>query len=223
MDAGQQQMTNNNRVAIIDYGLCNLFSVVNACHYVGLEPVISSDHHEIMECGGAILPGVGAFGEAMEQIRHKKLDETINEFIKCNKPFMGVCLGLQLLFDRSEEFGNFTGLGIIPGLVKKIPSKYGKVPQIGWNTIEVNNNNLSGQLINMVDQNEFMYFIHSYYVVPENDSDILTYTQYGDLQYCSSVRRDNIWAFQFHPEKSGETGMRIYQNFKTSINKARKI
>ena len=100
-------MIDNNRVAIIDYELCNLFSVVNACRYVGLEPVITSDHNEIMSCGGAILPGVGAFGEAMAQIRQKKLDKTIYEFVKSKKPFMGVCLGLHLLFDRSEEFGDF--------------------------------------------------------------------------------------------------------------------
>ena len=223
MAAGQQKMMDNNRVAIIDYGLCNLFSVVNACRYVGLEPVISSDHNEIMSCGGAILPGVGAFGEAMVRIRHKNLDKTIYEFVKSKKPFMGVCLGLQLLFDRSEEFGEFEGLGIIPGQVKKIPSKYGKVPYIGWNTIEISKSNLSREIINAVDQNEFMYFIHSYYVVPKNHQDILTSTHYGDLRYCSSISRDNIWAFQFHPEKSGEAGMRIYQQFKTSITNASRI
>ena len=208
----------NNRVAIIDYELCNLFSVVNACRYVGLEPVLTSDHNEIMSCGGAILPGVGAFGEAMAQIRLKKLDKTIYEFVKSKKPFMGVCLGLHLLFDRSEEFGDFKGLGIIPGKVKKIPSKYGKVPQIGWNTIELSKGNQHHEISNMVDKNEFMYFIHSYYVEPENNDDIMTYTNYGEFRYCSSISRDNVTAFQFHPEKSGIAGIRIYAQFKKSIN-----
>jgi glutamine amidotransferase len=223
MAAGQQKMIDNNRVAIIDYGLCNLFSVVNACRYVGLEPVITSDYNEIMSCGGAILPGVGAFGEAMAQIRHNKLDKAICEFVKSKKPFMGVCLGLHLLFDRSEEFGEFEGLGIIPGKVKKIPSKYGKVPQVGWNTIELSKSTHSQEIASTVDKNEFMYFIHSYYVIPENYHDILTYTDYGDLRYCSSISRDNVWAFQFHPEKSGEAGIQIYRQFKTSMNKASKI
>lgn len=211
-------MMDNNRVAIIDYELCNLFSVVNACRYVGLEPVITSDHNEIMSCGGAILPGVGAFGEAMGQIRQKKLDKTIYEFVKSKKPFMGVCLGLHLLFDRSEEFGDFEGLGIIPGKVKKIPSKYGKVPQIGWNTIELSKSSHRHEIANMVDKNEFMYFIHSYYVEPEDNRDILTYTNYGEFRYCSSISRDNVLAFQFHPEKSGGAGIRIYKQFRKSIN-----
>ena len=223
MGAGQYQVMDNNRVAIIDYGLCNLFSVVNACRHVGLEPVISSDHNEIMSCGGAILPGVGSFGQAMAQIRHKNLDGTIYEFIDSKKPFMGVCLGLQLLFDRSEEFGEFEGLGVIPGEVKKISPKHGKVPQIGWNTIEISETNPSRGILDALGNSEFMYFIHSYYVVPQNDSDILTQSCYGGLHYCSSISRDNIWAFQFHQEKIGEAGMRIYQKFKTYITKESKI
>jgi imidazole glycerol-phosphate synthase subunit HisH len=211
-------MIDNNRVAIIDYELCNLFSVVNACRYVGLEPVITSDHNEIMSCGGAILPGVGAFGEAMVQIRQKELDKTIYAFVKSKKPFMGICLGLQLLFDSSNEFGDFEGLGIIPGKVKKIPASSGKVPHIGWNSIELSKSSHSHEFANTMVQNEFMYFIHSYYVEPENNHDILTYTNYGEFRYCSSICRDNVSAFQFHPEKSGEAGIRIYKKFKKSIN-----
>lgn len=210
-------MIDSSRVAIIDYGLCNLFSVVNACRHVGLEPVITSEYNEIMGCDSAILPGVGAFGEAISQIRQKGLDQTIYDFVESKKPFMGVCLGLHLLFDKSEEFGDFKGLGIIPGTVKKIPSKYGKIPQIGWNKIEISKHSLSHQIANALVENEFMYFIHSYYVEPENSQDILTYSNYGGFKYCSSICRDNVSAFQFHPEKSGEEGIRIYKQFKKSI------
>ena len=133
-------MKKKHTVAIVDYGLCNLFSVVNACKHVGLQPLVTADYDEIMNSDSAILPGVGAFGKAIEQIRIKKLDKAILDFVKSKKPFMGVCLGLHLLFDKSEEFGEYEGLGIIPGVVRKIPSKYGKVPQIGWNTVEIADN-----------------------------------------------------------------------------------
>ncbi|MDB3979060.1 imidazole glycerol phosphate synthase subunit HisH [Pseudomonadales bacterium] len=215
-------MTNNNKVAIIDYKLCNLFSVVNACKYVGLEPVVTSKHDEIMSCGGAILPGVGAFGKAITKIREENLDRTINDFVQSCRPFMGVCLGLQLLFDKSEEFGDFEGLGIIPGNVKKIPASHGKVPQIGWNRLEVSTDNYSGLATYSALEGEFMYFIHSYYVEPENVQDVLTYSEYGGLRYCSSILRDNISAFQFHPEKSGEAGIQIYTQFKKAITEEAK-
>jgi imidazole glycerol-phosphate synthase subunit HisH len=161
-------------------------------------------------------------GKAIVQIREKKLDRTIYEFVESGKPFMGVCLGLQLLFDGSEEFGDFEGLGIISGKVKKIPTNHGKVPQIGWNKIEISSDNYCGQISYSAVENEFMYFIHSYYVEPEDSQDILTYSNYGGLRYCSSILRDNISAFQFHPEKSGEAGIRIYAQFKKTIIERKK-
>ena len=207
-----------NKVAIIDYGLCNLFSVVHACKYVGLEPIVTSDREEILNADAVILPGVGAFGEAISQIREKELDVVIKKYVSTGKPFLGVCLGLHLLFDESEEFGVHKGLGIIPGKVKKIPVECGKVPQIGWNTISANKENKNNFLASEINEDEFMYFIHSFYVEPENEADILTYTTYGDMKYCSSVSKDNVMACQFHPEKSGEAGIQIYRNFKNMIN-----
>lgn len=213
----EDRFMGNKKVAIIDYGLCNLFSVEHACKHVGFETIITSNYDEIIAADAAILPGVGAFGEAIAQIREKNLDQTIYDFIKTKKPFMGVCLGLQLLFDESEEFGNFKGLGVIPGEVKKIPAEFGKIPQIGWNTIEIAKNNETCPLIKNIRPGEFMYFIHSYYVKPKNENDVLTYTEYGGLKYCSSIARENVVACQFHPEKSGEEGIRIYKNFKDMI------
>lgn len=211
-------MFDNNKVAIIDYELCNLFSVVSACKHVGLCPVITSDAEEVMNCGGAILPGVGAFGEAIQHIRKKKLDHVIYDFIETGRPFMGVCLGLQLLFDKSEEFGEFDGLGIIPGVIKRIPARCGKVPQIGWNKLELSKSSVKADLADCLTESDYVYFIHSYYAEPFKDSDVLTYTNYGGLRYCSSISRGNVSAFQFHPEKSGEVGMKIYRRFKELLN-----
>lgn len=211
-------MFDNNKVAIIDYELCNLFSVVSACKHVGLCPVITSDPEEIMSCGGAILPGVGAFGEAIQQIRKKKLDQVIYNFVDTGRPFMGVCLGLQLLFDKSEEFGEFDGLGIISGVIKRIPAQYGKVPQIGWNTLELSTSSESDGMAGCLTESDYVYFIHSYYAEPYDDNDVLTYTNYGGLRYCSSISRGNVSAFQFHPEKSGEVGLKIYRRFKELVN-----
>lgn len=206
-----------DRVAIIDYGLCNLFSVVHACEHIGLEAIVTDDIDEILSADAAILPGVGAFGKAITEIRKKKLDFAIDKFISSGKPFLGICLGLHLLFDSSEEFGYFEGLGIIPGKVRKIQSSHGKVPQIGWNTIEVSKENLGHPLVESIREGEYMYFTHSFFVEPLNIDNVLTYTNYGKLRYCSSVCRDNVVACQFHPEKSGVEGIRVYRNFKSMI------
>lgn len=205
------------KVAIIDYGLCNLFSVIHACKYVGLDPIVTDDYDTIMSADAAILPGVGAFGEAMAHISRKSLSIAIGDFIASGKPFLGVCLGLHLLFDSSEEFGSHNGLGIISGVVKRLPAISGKIPQINWNTIEISENHKSCRLVSNIKNNEFMYFVHSFYVEPSDSNDVLTYTTYGDFRYCSSIRRGNIMACQFHPEKSGEEGLKIYSNFKDMI------
>ena len=206
-------------VAIIDYKMSNLFSVQAACENVGLSSTITSDKNEILDAKVAILPGVGAFGEAMKYLRESKLDKTIHEYVKTGKPFVGICLGLQLLFDSSEEFGNNSGLGLIKGVVKKFkyPShnstKY-PVPQIGWNTIKQTNNSWDDSLLRNNTNGDFMYFVHSYYVEPQKKSIILSSTTYGNTEYCSSIHFNNIFACQFHPEKSGEIGINIYKNLK---------
>ena len=206
-------------VAIIDYKMSNLFSVQAACNKVGLSSVITSEKNEILDAKVAILPGVGAFGEAMKYLSDLKLDDTIFQFVDSGKPFVGICLGLQLLFDSSEEFGDYSGLGLIKGKVKKFKfhshnsTKY-PVPQIGWNKISRNGSSWGNTLLCNNINDDFMYFVHSYFVEPENDNIMLSKTTYGNTEYCSSIQQNNIFACQFHPEKSGEIGINIYKILK---------
>tara|TARA_B100001250_G_scaffold362075_1_gene340534 strand:- start:69 stop:704 length:636 start_codon:yes stop_codon:yes gene_type:complete len=209
-------------IAIIDYKISNLYSVQAACTKVGLKSIITSNHSQIMNAKIAILPGVGAFGMAMKNLKDLKLDKCIYKFIRTGKPFIGICLGLQLLFDRSEEFGDFKGLGLIRGSVKKFKNqslnriRY-PVPQIGWNKINKHKISWTKTYLKNNSNNDFMYFIHSYYAIPKDKSCILSKTIYGDIEYCSSIRFKNIYAFQFHPEKSGEVGMKIYYEIKKRL------
>jgi len=206
-------------VAIIDYKMSNLFSVQAACNKVGLSSVITSEKNEILDAKVAILPGVGAFGEAMKHLSDLNLDHTIFQFVDSGKPFVGICLGLQLLFDSSEEFGDNSGLGLIKGKVKKFKfhsdnsTKY-PVPQIGWNKIKRMGASWEGSLLCNNTNDDFMYFVHSYFVKPENDNIMLSKTTYGNTEYCSSIQQNKIFACQFHPEKSGEIGINIYKNMK---------
>jgi len=209
-------------VAIIDYKMSNLHSVEAACNKVGLNSMITSKNSEILSSKIAILPGVGAFGEAMNQIKKLGLDKTIKEFIDSGKQFVGICLGLQLLFDESDEFGENQGLGVIKGKVKKfnlqkINEKKFPVPQIGWNKIFRTDNVWDSTLLKENNDGDFMYFVHSYYVEPYDNDIILSKTVYGNVEYCSSIKYKNIFALQFHPEKSGLTGLKIYNNIKNEI------
>ena len=209
-------------VAIIDYRMGNLHSVQAACTKVGLSSLITTDTSQILNARAAILPGVGAFGEAMSQLSRTGLDDCIRRYVESGRPFIGICLGLQLLFDRSEEFGDHKGLGIIKGSVRRFrcrtdePVKY-PVPQIGWNRIASNGDSWNNSLLRDNRNGDFMYFVHSYYVQPEEGNLVLTTTEYGGQEYCSAILRDNIFATQFHPEKSGQVGMKIYQNLKNKL------
>jgi glutamine amidotransferase len=208
-------------IVIIDYGLGNLFSVEQACRSLGFFPIISNDPKDLLKADAAILPGVGAFKAAMENLTKSKMKEAIIDFVGDGKPLMGVCLGLQLLFEESEEFENCEGLGLIKGTVKKIryeKKHIAKVPQIGWNTIYPKKGyGWNDTPLKTIKSNEFMYFVHSYYVAPTNSADILTLTTYSDFEYCSAVLRDNIFATQFHPEKSGGKGVEIYKHWYNKI------
>ncbi len=208
--------------AIIDYGMSNLHSVQSACKKVGLSSVITADVDQILDAKIAILPGVGAFGEAMSHLVESKLDDYILRFVQSGKPFIGICLGLQLLFDQSEEFGRHKGLGLISGTVKKFQFKAGEdtkypVPQIGWNRVRQNNFPWDNTLLCNNQSNDFMYFVHSYYVEPEDDNIVLATTTYGEQKYCSAIQYNNIFATQFHPEKSGIIGMKVYEQLKTIL------
>ncbi|MGE6220114.1 imidazole glycerol phosphate synthase subunit HisH [Nubsella zeaxanthinifaciens] len=205
------------KTVIIDYGLGNLYSIAQACAHVGSTPVITSNREEIINSDSVILPGVGAFKVAMDHLNEMNLTNTIVEFANTGKPLMGVCLGMQLLFEQSQEFGEHAGLGIIPGAVKRFPQECNqnklKIPHIGWNKLFKGNIEWEKTPLSEVAETDFMYFVHSYYAEPAELSSVLTYTYYQDFKYCSSVQKNNIFGFQFHPEKSGEAGLTIYKNF----------
>tara|TARA_Y100001970_G_scaffold250206_1_gene321697 strand:+ start:16646 stop:17290 length:645 start_codon:yes stop_codon:yes gene_type:complete len=207
---------------IVDYKLSNLHSVMAACKQVGLSATISSSPKDIKSSDAIILPGVGSFGSAMRNLESLNLKDSIISHGEEGKPFFGICLGLQLLFKESEEFGKNKGLGILEGTVKKFENKSlnGEkypVPQIGWNTIESHKQEWKGTHLSNCDTGTYMYFVHSFYVDPFEESIILTKTTYGDQTYCSAIKKDNIFATQFHPEKSGKTGIGVYKNFKEHL------
>lgn len=218
---------NNNHIAIIDYEMCNIFSVKRACEHVGLHPLVTSDASAIMRSDAVILPGVGAFGDAMDNLKRLDLITPIKEFIESGKPFMGICLGMQLLMSESEEFGHHKGLDIIKGTVVKFPAFRMdiKVPQVGWNRIyrplHSNESIWQNSPLRGVMNNEYMYFVHSFYTVPEAPQLVLSYTNYEGLEYSSSFFFHNVFACQFHPEKSSIEGMKIYQNFAALVKQGK--
>ncbi len=195
-------------IALIDYGMGNLGSVSNALRFTDCEFEITSEADVITAADGAILPGVGAFGDCMSNLREHELVEPIREYIAADRPFLGICLGLQLLFAESEEMGTHEGLDVIPGRVIRFTHDL-KIPQIGWNQIEVQQDcpQLEG-----IGDGSYVYFVHSYHVVPEDKSVIATTTDYG-YEFCSAIRRGNLFATQFHPEKSSDVGLHILRNF----------
>ena len=204
-------------IAIIDYGINNLFSVKRACDILGVKSVITSDLDVIASSKSAILPGVGAFPYAMSNLKKLKLDESIYEFVKSGKPFMGICLGMQLLMESSIEFEKVDGLGLIKGTTskfeyKKIYNESYPVPQIGWNKIHKGSKNWKDTILKKNLNDDFMYFVHSYYVIP-NENVSLADTIYGEIHYCSAFQKKNIIGVQFHPEKSGVVGLNIYKSF----------
>lgn len=215
-------MNKNIDVVIIDYKLGNLFSVKHACIHVGLTPYVSFDKELIKNAKALILPGVGAFGDAMDNLNKLDLISPIKDFVSSGKPIYGVCLGMQLLFEESEEFGNNKGLGLIKGTINRFPGYFNekkmRVPHIGWNSIY--NANLTiweSSALKNITQNELMYFVHSYYAKPTNENEILTNTNYENFEYCSAILKDNIFATQFHPEKSAKKGIEIYNEWAKKI------
>ena len=207
-------MNKPNKIAVIDYQLSNMFSIKNALSILGFEVEITSDYSTILSCDGAILPGVGSFPEAIDNIKELNLDNAIKDFIASGKTFVGICLGFQLLFDKSDEIEDTFGLGILSGEVKSFSALNNKIriPHVGWNNIKKkqvpNIKNNFDPLMKLKDQ-EYFYFVHSFYVEPEDNRDIYTTTEYGGHNFCSSILKDNIFACQFHPEKSGKKGIRI--------------
>ena len=205
----------SKKVIILDYGMGNLFNIQRVFNHIGVESEITFDADKILNAERLIIPGVGAFDQAMNNLRKQDLIEPIKEYSKSGKPLLGICLGMQLLFSESTEFGLHSGLDVIKGSVLKFESEKNqaiKIPQIGWNTI-TKKTDREHQLFSDIDDGTYYYFIHSYYCEPSNDSEIMATTVYGEKTFCSATHKDNIWGCQFHPERSGEAGLKVFKNF----------
>ncbi|MBW7457116.1 imidazole glycerol phosphate synthase subunit HisH [Paenibacillus sepulcri] len=194
-------------IAVIDYGMGNLHSVSKAVERLGYEVLVTADMKEIMEADGAILPGVGAFGDAMQNLQNTKLEDVVKFYATSGKPLLGICLGMQLLFTESEEYGQHQGLGLLPGKVVRFQGDY-KVPHMGWNKLTFHR---ESPLLGGLEEGH-VYFVHSFHVRPVQAEDLLATTDYHQ-PVTAIVGRDNVYGMQFHPEKSGDLGMQLLGNF----------
>ncbi|MBO5424336.1 MAG: imidazole glycerol phosphate synthase subunit HisH [Lachnospiraceae bacterium] len=197
-------------ISILDYDAGNIKSVEKAIQYLGEEAIITRDRDVIMSSDKVILPGVGSFGDAMAKIREYKLENVIYDVVDSKKPFLGICLGLQLLYKTSDESPEATGLGILDGEILRIPDAPGlKIPQIGWNSLNITP---GAKLFKGVMDGSYVYFVHSYYLKSKKIEDVAATTDYS-VNIHASVERDNVFACQFHPEKSSKVGLQILKNF----------
>ncbi|MFU0833068.1 MAG: Imidazole glycerol phosphate synthase subunit HisH [Oscillospiraceae bacterium] len=197
-------------IAVIDYGAGNLQSVVKAFRHVGCDTVITADPKQLADADAAVLPGVGAFGDSMKCLENSGMVAPTMNFIRSGKPFLGICLGLQLLFEESEESPGVRGLGVLPGKIYKIPDAPGlKIPHMGWNSLHVKEKD--GLFLGM-EENPYVYFVHSYYAKSDDRSLVTATANYG-IEMDVSVRKGNLFATQFHPEKSGAAGLQMLRNF----------
>lgn len=198
-------------IAVIDYGAGNLQSVVKALHFIGCDCTITSRKEELLQADGAILPGVGSFADAMDCMNRSGATEAVRSFIDSGKPLLGICLGLQLLFDGSEESPGTKGLGILKGSITKIPSQNGalKIPHMGWNSLEICQHD---GIFKGIPEDAYVYFVHSYFLKAEDDAIVAARTHYG-VAIDAAVQCRNVIATQFHPEKSGKVGLQMLRNF----------
>ncbi len=197
-------------IAIIDYDAGNIRSVEKALEYLGQQVCITRDFDKLLQADHVILPGVGAFGDAMNKLNQYQLVPVIREIVKKKIPFLGICLGLQLLFEESEEAPGISGLGLLPGRIIRIPDNQGlKVPHIGWNSLKLPN---EGRLFKGISENSFVYFVHSFYLHASERTIVTATTEYATL-IDASVEKENVFGCQFHPEKSSATGLQILKNF----------
>lgn len=194
-------------IAIIDYGMGNLRSVQKAFEFLGFEAVISDDPKVIEEADKVVLPGVGAFCDAIKTIREKGIDKVIYKIVEQKKPFLGICLGMQMMFDKSYEYGEYEGLGLISGEIVRLPDTV-KIPQIGWNSLDIK---MRSPLFEGLGDEPYVYFVHSYYL--ETTAPVVSATCFYGKEIQVAAQKDNIFALQFHPEKSGDTGLKILENF----------
>lgn len=199
-------------IAVIDYEMGNLRSVSKALELFGARVCVTSDRGEIKKAEGLVLPGVGAFIQAMGNLKRLDLASVICDALRENKPFLGICLGMQLLFTESEEGGECKGLGIIKGRVRRFEGGGLKIPHMGWNNVKFKSQNEKYKIFEGIPDNSYMYFVHSYYAQPEDESLILATAEYG-IEFAAAIAKENIYATQFHPEKSHTLGLKILENF----------
>ena len=197
-------------IAIIDYGAGNIQSVKKAFEHIGYDCFVTNKHDEIMKADGAVLPGVGSFGDTVDSLNKFGIGDTAVEYIKSGKPFFGICLGLQLLFPGSEESPGAKGLGVFDGSITRIPNGEGlKIPHMGWNSLDITK---QGRLFKGIDGSPYVYFVHSYYLDAADKQIVAAQTKYG-VTIDAAIEQNNVFATQFHPEKSGEVGLQILRNF----------
>lgn len=198
-------------IAVIDYGAGNLQSVIKAMNFIGSECIVTNEKEIILNSDGAILPGVGSFADAMDCMNSSGATDAVLEFIRTGKPFLGICLGLQLLFESSQESPGAKGLGLLKGSITRIPNHNGtlKIPHIGWNSLDIRKHE---GLFKGIEGNPYVYFVHSYFLKADDENIVSSTTNYG-TEIDASVNAGNIYATQFHPEKSGKVGLQILNNF----------
>ena len=203
-------------IIVIDYGIGNIKSIKNAFEEVGVKVIFSRKEKDILNADGVVLPGVGAFSQGMNNLIKYNLVDIIKKYVKTDKPLLGICLGMQMMLEESEEFGITKGLGLIKGKVIKIPvdqTKKVKLPHISWNTIETKNINWKNTILENIPKNSDMYFVHTFVAKPDNKDEVLSVTEYAGAEFCSSLKKENIYGCQFHPEKSSKQGLTIIKNF----------
>ena len=201
-------------IAIIDYGAGNIQSVSKALRHIGCDCIVTRDKEEIMRADGAVLPGVGSFGDTVDSLDRYGIKQTVKDYIGSGKPFLGICLGMQLLFPRSEESPGAEGLGIFEGSISRIPNGESlKIPHMGWNSLRIDP---ESRLFKGIEKEPYVYFVHSYFLHATDRSLVAATTEYG-VTIDAAVERGNVFATQFHPEKSGETGLKLLKNFADSV------
>ena len=204
------------KIVIIDYGIGNVKSIINAFENQGTKTILSRDRDIILGADGVILPGVGAFSHGMNNLRKYGLVTIIKDYVKTGKPLLGICLGMQMLLERSEEFGSTKGIGLIKGKVIKLPvnqTNLVKLPHISWSEIKPKKVEWKNTILNNIDISSNMYFVHTFVAKPDNEYEVLSTAEYSGVEFCSSLKKDNVYGCQFHPEKSAKHGLTIIKNF----------
>lgn len=211
-----------NRIVVVDYGMGNIKSVIRGIEHVGATAVLSEDPNDVRKADRVILPGVGAFEDGMKELQRRKLDVALLDYIQTERPLLGICLGMQMLFDESDEHGKHKGLGFIKGRVIKIPQDNNgntkrKIPHIGWSALRFPHyhQDQSETVLDSTSEGDFLYFVHSFMAKPDNNKHILAECEYENLSITAFVRKNNISGCQFHPEKSGTTGLKMFDRFLT--------